>query len=87
MYFTCKTTYKLFTWNIWFFSLLRQTNKNAQDLQNKHTDPVRDRRAVSRAAQQIGDEDSLHQTGNHQSQAEREEDIWKQERVRNEANQ
>lgn len=47
------------TWVFWLFSLLRQENERAQNLQNKHLDPVRDGREVSRATQQVGDEDSL----------------------------
>lgn len=62
------------------FHFERQANEVAQKLQNKHSNPARGRGEVVGAAQQIGDEDGLQQAGDHQSQAEREEDVWQEER-------
>lgn len=51
-------------------------HKSTQEAKNKQLQPKRRSSVVSRAPQKIGDEDGLHQTGNHHSQTERQEHIW-----------
>lgn len=48
-------------------------------MQHKHPDPARCWGEITGAAQEVGDEDGLQQAGDHQGQAEREEDIWQQD--------
>lgn len=56
--------------------LWREPHQSAQNMKNKHADPVRKWRAVSGAVQQVGNEDGLQETSHHQSQAHRQENIW-----------
>lgn len=67
------------TGSLCVFLLPRHANKTTQEVQHNHSDPARCWGEFTGAAQEVGDEDGLQQAGDHQGQAEREEDIWQQE--------